>query len=182
MSTDTDYAVLREVLGRKDLFGWAAEFGVASGYSLGVIAEHMPVIGFDSFKGLPEDWRPGFPKGKFATRLSRPQFDIPANSMIVPGMFEESLPRLLRAGNLPKLGLVHIDCDLYSSSVVALNGVADFIGAGSYVIFDEFQGYPGCEDHEMKAWTEFCESHLVYARSIAEGVEERAFYIEAMGV
>ncbi|SIN50927.1 Bacteriophage protein [Mycobacteroides abscessus subsp. bolletii] len=26
----------------------------------------MPVIGFDSFTGLPEDWREGFPEGSFA--------------------------------------------------------------------------------------------------------------------
>ena len=57
MSIDTDYAVLRGVLPHVPEWGWAAEFGVYSGYSLDLIAAYKPVIGFDSFEGLPEDWR-----------------------------------------------------------------------------------------------------------------------------
>ena len=54
MSIDTDYAVLRGVLPHVPEWGWAAEFGVYSGYSLDLIAAYKPVIGFDSFEGLPE--------------------------------------------------------------------------------------------------------------------------------
>ena len=53
-----DLDTLRHVLSL-DLKGEAAEFGVATGTTLALIAQHMFVTGFDSFDGLPEDWRAG---------------------------------------------------------------------------------------------------------------------------
>jgi hypothetical protein len=49
--------------------GIALEFGVFSGRTLGIISRDFPdkSYGFDSFLGLPEDWRPNFKKGLFAT-------------------------------------------------------------------------------------------------------------------
>jgi len=177
VSIDTDYAVLREVLENHFFSGWAAEFGVYSGYSLRLIAEHLPVIGFDSFEGLPEDWRPGFPKGKFADRLPT----VPAyghNVMIQKGWFEDTVPNF----PFPTLDLVHIDCDLYSSTVTALNGVVDYLTSGSIIVFDEFHGYDGWENHEAKAWDEFAASNGLVYRAIAEGEQEKAFEILAFGV
>jgi hypothetical protein len=58
MSIETDYATLRRVLHEHQSTlaeTWAVEFGVYTGYSLGLIAQRLPVIGFDSFEGLPED-------------------------------------------------------------------------------------------------------------------------------
>lgn len=173
MSSDTGYATLREVLTEHKPQGWAIEFGVYSGQSLQMIADHMPVIGLDSFEGLPEDWRPGFPKGKFH-RGWMPQ--IPANALIVPGLFADTLPWLKDRG-LPNFGLVHIDCDLYSSTVTALEGVLDHIDVGTIVVFDEYQGYPGSEDHEAKAWREFAECYDIYAELVAEGEQEAAFRV-----
>lgn len=59
------WGALKHVLGLRPS-GHAAEFGVARGKSLRMIADVMPVTGFDSFQGLPEDWRPGFLRGRFA--------------------------------------------------------------------------------------------------------------------
>ena len=177
MSIDTGYATLAKVLDQYEMSGWAAEFGVFSGFSLSMIAEHMPVIGFDSFEGLPEDWRPGFPKGKFAGKLPT----LPAyghNVMIQKGWFSDTVPSF----PFPSLGLVHIDCDLYSSTVTALSGVSGYIGVGTIVVFDEYHGYPGWEAHEAKAWHEFCAHHKIIHRVIAEGPEEKAFLITKMGV
>ncbi len=175
MSIDTDYRTLRDVLFLEPR-GWAIEFGVYSGYSLELIAARMPVIGLDSFEGLPEDWRAGFPKGKFAVdRLPHT-----AGAMILPGLFDVTLPNLHKVG-LPSLGLVHIDCDLYSSTVTALEGVLDYISPGTYVVFDEYHGYPGSEFHEEKAWKEFCARHMVLANTVAEGEQERAFVIQSIG-
>lgn len=187
MSIDTDYAVLREVLDVYQPKGWAIEFGVYTGYSLELIAAHMPVIGLDSFEGLPEDWRPGFPKGKFKPKPRRnpdaradAHLPFTSNAMIVPGLFSDTLPGLVERG-LPHMGLVHIDCDLYSSTVTALNAVLPFIGPETFVVFDEFHGYPGHEDHEMRAWEEFCFDHLVSYDQIVAGPEEMAFRIEDIG-
>lgn len=176
MSIDTKYETLRYALENHVQPGWAVEFGVYSGYSFCLIAEHMPVIGFDSFEGLPEDWRPGFPKGKFADRLPM----IPGyghNAMIQKGWFADTVPDF----PFPDLSLVHIDCDLYSSTVTALSGVKDRIGVGTVLVFDEYHGYPGHEEHEMKAWTEFCEEHRIIYRTVHEGPEEAAFVITGRG-
>lgn len=179
MSADTGYALLRDVLETEQPQGWAIEFGVYTGQSLRLIADHMPVIGLDSFEGLPEDWRPGFGKGKFhyPGTLALP---FHSRAMIVPGLFKDSLPWLLERG-LPWLGLVHIDCDLYSSTVTALDAVLPYIGAETFIVFDEFHGYPGHEEHEMKAWEEFVIRNKITYSMIGEGPEEKAFRIEDIG-
>ena len=47
--------------------GLIAEFGVFEGATINFLAGQTSkaVFGFDAFSGLPEDWRPGFPKGTF---------------------------------------------------------------------------------------------------------------------
>ena len=60
-----DRGLLAHILGLRP-HGTALEFGVGEGHTLRMIAQQMPVIGFDSFTGLPEDWRPEYPKGAFA--------------------------------------------------------------------------------------------------------------------
>ena len=48
--------------------GHILEFGVFSGGTINYLAKKMPtkiIYGFDSFQGLPENWRDGFPVGKF---------------------------------------------------------------------------------------------------------------------
>lgn len=190
---NVDYPVLRHVLTGRDHLdceilgpspephGWAAEFGVWSGTSLAIIAEHMPVIGFDSFDGLPEDWREGFPQGAFAVRNGEEHFlrknFLGPNRMVVKGLFEVTAPGF----PFPPLGLVHIDCDLYSSTVTALQSVLPYIGPGTVIVFDEYHGYEGWEKHEAKAWREFCDQYRVVYNTIARGREERAMVISAIG-
>lgn len=182
MSIDTDYATLRSVINEHQPVGWAAEFGVYSGYSLAIIAKHMPVIGFDSFEGLPEDWREGFPKGMFKFHgdngLNTPII-APLNSMLVKGWFEDTVPTF----PFPRLGLVHIDCDLYSSTVTALEAVTPYVDIDTIIVFDEYHSYPGSEDHEEKAFAEWCNKHLVSVQKIAwaDGGEEAAFQIMDIG-
>jgi hypothetical protein len=61
---------LRFALGQIKGPGLALEFGVATGTTLKIIADAVAhdrtVAGFDSFTGLPEAWRSGFPAGEFA--------------------------------------------------------------------------------------------------------------------
>jgi hypothetical protein len=130
--------------------GYFVEFGVASGRTLRQLAAMRPTIGFDSFAGLPEDWRPEYPRGTFA------QKDIPIvpNAAIVVGLFENTLPKI-HVG----VALAHIDCDLYASAKAALAWVKEHAIPGCVVVFDEFFGYPGAEHHEEKALRE---SGLVY--------------------
>lgn len=173
MSIETDYATLRRVLHEFKPENWAVEFGVYSGYSLSIIAERMPVIGFDSFEGLPEDWREGFPKGEFAFRgdngLCTPLI-TPPNTMLVPGWFEDTTPTF----PFPSLGLVHIDCDLYSSTVTALDAITYFVGVDTLLVFDEFHSYPGAEAHEAKAFDEWSAAQGITCELIARGEGEHA--------
>lgn len=167
MSIETDYATLRSVIHEYNPKGWAAEFGVYSGYSLNIIAAHMPVIGFDSFEGLPEDWREGFAKGAFATGFSHdanPNL-CGTNRMIVPGWFEDTVPTF----PFPPLGLVHIDCDLYSSTVTALEAVTLYVDIGTILVFDEYHSYPGAEEHEEKAFNEWRAKHGVTVEFLTRG-------------
>jgi hypothetical protein len=147
---DEHYALLRHVVELKP-HGVALEFGVGSGQSTRIIAEGMPVIGFDSFEGLPEDWRPGFPKGMFA-EPGPP--DIPG-AVFVPGLFENTLPDFLANMVSRPVGLVHIDCDLYSSTRTVLFRAGYLMLTGTYVVFDEWHGYEGAERYEQRAWREF---------------------------
>lgn len=172
MSIETDYATLRRVIHEHQPKGWAAEFGVYSGYSLNIIATHMPVIGFDSFEGLPEDWREGFPKGMFAAPFEFRDGFLPycPNAMLVKGWFADTAPTF----PFPELGLVHIDCDLYSSTVTVLDAILPCVDVDTILVFDEFHSYPGAENHEEKAFIEWYAKNGITCEQIAWGEGEHA--------
>jgi predicted O-methyltransferase YrrM len=136
--------------------GMALEFGVFEGRSLAVIAEARKgrdVYGFDSFEGLPEDYRPHVRQGAFA--LDRlPQVD---GADLVVGWFDDTLPGFLDTHPGP-VDFLHVDGDLYSSAVTVLTLVGPRLQPGSVVIFDEFFNYPGWDDGgEFQAWQEYLE-------------------------
>lgn len=164
-----DRSLLAHVLSLKPK-GWAVEFGVGSGSTLAMIAAVMPVIGFDSFAGLPETWRPGFPKGKFATK---PILDMPGTTIMV-GLFADTVPDYDWPDDL---GLVHVDCDLGSSTATVLASIGGSLHAGTIVVFDEFFGYDGCEDHEQRAWFEFVARSGITYDVIGHGREQWAVQI-----
>ncbi len=134
--------------------GLVLEFGVYHGLSLRQLAQRVngPVHGFDSFEGLPEEWKPGEPAGSYSAHGRLPQ--MPSQVELHPGWFKDSLPSFV-AQQTEKVRLMHIDCDLYSSTRTVLNEVYLLLQAGSILVFDEFLGYPGYEHHEFRAWNEF---------------------------
>lgn len=160
--------VLRYVLNQQPR-GCAVEFGVAKGTTLRMIAEHMPAIGFDSFQGLPEDWRHGFGKGRFACDPP----DIHGVTLVA-GLFSETLPTFPFPSNI---GLVHIDCDLYSSTAEVLRWAGPHLRPGCFIVFDEFHGYPGCEAHEQRAWAEWVVNNPVTWTVIGHGPEQWAIQL-----
>lgn len=151
--------------------GWAAEFGTGSGETTRLISDRLPVVSFDSFQGLPEDWRENFPAGAFS-HYEMP-LDIP-NATIVPGWFEDTVPGYEWTDTL---SLVHLDADLYSSTVTALTAVEPHLTVGTILVFDEFFNYDGWEDHEHRAFTEFIERTGFKYDSIGFGREQWAVVI-----
>ncbi|MET9628554.1 class I SAM-dependent methyltransferase [Lentzea sp. NPDC006480] len=139
--------------------GLALEFGVYTGGTLKIIAQArdgVDVYGFDSFEGLPEDWRNGFPAATF-TMDGLP--DVPGAELVV-GWFDEVLPKFLEQHEGP-VTFLHVDCDLYSSTKTVLDLVGPRLVEGSIVVFDEYFNYPQWRKHEHKAWMEHVEAHGV---------------------
>jgi len=134
--------------------GLTMECGVYHGLSLRQLARRVsgPVHGFDSFEGLPEAWKTEEPAGSYSAHGCLPQ--MPSHVALHPGWFKDTLPVFL-ANQTEKIRLIHIDCDLYSSTRTVLNEVYPFLQIGSILVFDEYLGYPGYEQHEFRAWHEF---------------------------
>lgn len=148
-------ATLEHALSLAPAKGMALEFGVYSGQTLKVIAEARDgrdVYGFDSFEGLPEDWRTGFPTGAFQVDEIP---DVPGAELVV-GWFDDVLPGFLAEHPGP-VGFLHVDSDLYSSARTVLDQVGPRLVVGSVIVFDEYFNYPGWEQHEYRAWQEYVE-------------------------
>lgn len=140
--------------------GLVCEFGVGEGESINFLAERYKgtVHGFDSFRGLPEDWRPGYGVGKF-TREGNPPV-VKSNVQLHIGEFEKVIPPFIR-DNTQDISFLHIDCDLYSSTKTVLGYLAERIVPGTVILFDEYFNYPGWQAHEFRAFQEFIGSHGV---------------------
>ena len=137
--------------------GTVLEFGVATGRTLNQFARWLPdsvVHGFDSFEGLPEDWTSRMPRGFFA-RNGLPR--VRDNCELHVGWFSDTLPPFMQSnlGQRP-VRLLHIDCDLYSSTHTVLTELSDRIVPGTVIIFDEYMNYPGWQKDEFQAWKDFC--------------------------
>jgi predicted O-methyltransferase YrrM len=150
------HATLEHGLSLAPSGGLALEFGVFTGTTLKIIAAARAderVYGFDSFDGLPEHWRAGFPQGAFDTD-SLP--DVPGAELVV-GLFGDVLPGFLAEHDGP-VDFVHIDSDLYSSAKTVLDLVGPRLRAGSVLVFDEYFNYPDWTEHEYRAWSEYVSS------------------------
>lgn len=138
--------------------GLICEFGVYRGASINLLARLLPdrpVFGFDSFDGLPQHWRNGYGQGAFDVSGSLPV--VPGNVQLIKGWFCDTLGGFLEQHPDP-VALVHVDCDLYSSTRTVLEGLAERIRPGTVLLFDEYFNYPGWQQHEHKAFAEFARS------------------------
>jgi len=150
--------LMKFAFGQAPKEGLVVEFGVANGASLRHLAGLTPrrVHGFDSFGGLPEDWSGTREKtGAFTQRGKLPK--VPANVTLHPGWFNETLPGFVAANPGPA-AFIHVDCDIYSSTVTIFEALRERIGRGTVILFDEYFNYPGWRAHEYKAFQEFIAS------------------------
>lgn len=155
--TASRWDVLEIALGRVSLDGLYAEFGVADGQSLRFICRHVnrTVYGFDSFRGLPEYWKPGVWPGTFARPDGKPP-EVPKNAVVVSGYFDQTLPEFVKRLDARPAAFLHLDADLYSSTSTVLSALRDRIVPGTILVFDDYFGYPGWKTGgEYLAFAEF---------------------------
>ena len=166
------------------------EFGVYKGKTLQYIRNHFDdsfrVYGFDSFEGLPEDWigaitkeridgvktgrKIDIKKGHFTTQGIIPDID---KVTFYKGWFKNTIPEYLKKHQDP-IGLLHIDCDLYSSTKMVLWSLNDFIIPGTIIAFDDwfYNANINCNDGEQKAflkWTRFFKRKFEFVNFQGEG-------------
>ena len=160
----------------KGISGDYLEFGVFKGASLlhaqkladALSLGPMRFIGFDSFKGLPdeaEQHRVVFYKGQYSCGERQVRSWLSENGadwrrlLLVPGFYDDTLnPQYKRELGLTKCAVAMLDCDIYSSTKLALEWIDDVIGPGSVVILDDWDAYgddqASWEDGQRRAMTE----------------------------
>ena len=146
--------------------GFILEMGVCTGRTINFIAALNPehkIYGFDSFEGLPHAWvglnNYSFPIGEFGFKESGMVPAVLHNVCLVKGLFSETLPVFSREimKDAP-IGFLHIDCDMYQSTMDVFQHIGHRLVPGSIVLFDELYNYPMWQLNEWKALQEFLKS------------------------
>jgi hypothetical protein len=133
------------------------ECGVYHGRSLRVMKDRseLHIHGFDSFEGLPEAWG-HLPSGSYSTEGAMPE--LGPGITLHKGWFEQTLPTFVADRSRDHAALVHIDCDLYSSTVTVLETLKPMFRSGTILVFDDLLGFPDYRQHELRALEEFIAS------------------------
>jgi O-methyltransferase len=136
------------------------EFGVASGSSFKWWLDENKhsasrFWGFDTFEGLPEDWH-FYSKGDMSYAVPQPD---DKRATFIKGLFQDTLYDFVKNFQRPtdtKM-VIHMDADLYSSTLFALTMLAPYLKAGDILFFDEFN----VPNHEFAAWNDFVRSYYI---------------------
>lgn len=156
LAFDTPRELMDYAIKLTTLDGLVAEFGVNEGGSIAYMAKKLAgrtLDGFDSFEGLPEGWAGNTMEAGYFNRGGKlPR--VPKNVRLHAGWFSDSLPKFVAANPGP-VALLHVDCDLYSSTATIFQHLGDRIVPGTVIVFDEYFNYPGWQAHEHKAFREF---------------------------
>jgi len=132
------------------------EFGVYNGESIATWAklnknDSSIFYGFDTFTGLPEDWTFKLKKGAFNLEGNIPKLGDPRIHLI-KGLFQDTLRLFLKTFERDKKLIIHLDADLYSSTMFCLSAVDNILKSGDILMFDEFSNPTG----EFKAFIDWC--------------------------
>ncbi|PWT77058.1 MAG: hypothetical protein C5B59_05055 [Bacteroidetes bacterium] len=157
------------------------EFGVASGQSFFWWMKNntnrcSKFFGFDTFEGLPEDWG-GYKKGAMAHGENEVSTDDD-RAEFVKGIFQDTMDKFISTHReiLSKPKLIHLDADLFSSTIFVLSQLYPFLQKGDVILFDEFN----VANHEFLAYKIFTESFYVKMKLIAaqNNFYQTAFVVE----
>lgn len=133
------------------------EFGVASGIAIKWWVEknnnpESRFFGFDVFTGLPEDFGV-MKKHDYDTSGIVP--DIKDDRVnFISGLFQDSLPGFLENYTYSHRKVIHMDADLYSSTLYVLTSLSPCLQKEDIIIFDEF----GVPTHEFRAFDDIVKS------------------------
>ncbi len=163
-----NYAILR--VKEREIDGVCIELGVFGGSSINYFADRLPetdFFGFDSFEGLAEDWK-GNVSSKGAFDLGGELPAVSSNVTLVKGWFDKTLPEFCR-DNLKdsSIKFIHIDCDTYESTFLALEELSQHLTPGLLLLFDEFIGWPNWRNGEFRAWHEIVKKYNIKFRYLA---------------
>ena len=134
------------------------EFGVFKGESIKYWSKlnkspKSRFYGFDTFTGLPEDWK-RHPRGTFDTEGNIPKIDD-TRVHFIKGLFQETLYDFLRTFSPQSRLVIHLDADLYSSTLFCLAQLDRIFNPGSLILFDEFYDL----QNEFSAFYDYIRSH-----------------------
>ena len=156
----------------KNQIGDYLEFGVSHGSSMSIMHRALKdsnigqtrLFGFDSFEGMPsfaanEDhgqWKPG----EFASPLEATKDFLTSKGVdwsrtfLTKGWFSDTLtPDFVVKHQIKKASLIMVDCDIYTSSVQALDFCKPLIKDTAIIIFDDWVEEEGFGEYQ--AWKEF---------------------------
>ncbi|MDB4107489.1 class I SAM-dependent methyltransferase [Bacteroidia bacterium] len=143
------------------------EFGVAAGTSFKywegkITSSSASFHGFDTFTGLPEDWG-HFKKGDMSSKNEKPQMKGNRHHWY-QGLFQVTLPQFLNEYSGERRKVVHLDADLFSSTLYVLTSISPFLKSGDILMFDEFN----VPMHEFKAFKVWVDSYYIEYEVLGE--------------
>ena len=174
-----------EYAGGASVEGDVAEFGTMKGRTASVLAAAMASFRhpgrlhlFDSFEGMPESasehdrtsfhvleghWSKGTCQGMgpSALRASCKRFLSDDKIVIHQGWYADTV------GKIPdstKFGCIHVDCDLYQSTLDALGSLfrRNMISEGAVILFDDWNCNRSSRQRgERRAWLELCNDYKI---------------------
>lgn len=144
------------------------EFGVAAAHSFKWwLAKNTnpssEFHGFDTFEGLPEDWGRHFKKGDMSAAL--PDIDD-QRARFYKGIFQDTVHGFIASNEDSlhnKQKVIHMDADLFSSTIFVLSQLHPYLQKGDIIFFDEFN----VANHEYQAFKIFSEAFYVKMKPIA---------------
>jgi hypothetical protein len=155
------------------------EFGVSKGGSFrfwldNCKSPYARFYGFDSFTGIPEDWG-SVKKGTYSTDGKLPDVMDDRATFIV-GLFSDTLVDFTRTTNLSRRKVIHLDADLYSSTLYALIHLHPYLKKDDIIVFDEFFSITKA-DHEFRAFLDYLAIHPLHYMPIAKSSTQLAIRV-----
>ncbi|MBM4148458.1 MAG: hypothetical protein FJ224_05390 [Lentisphaerae bacterium] len=128
-------------------------------------------VGFDTFTGLPEDWGRRARKGLFSTQGAVPDVGDP-RGRFVKGLFQETLPAWVESNRAELAScrkVIHMDADLYSSTLFVLCSLHPHMRPGDILIFDDFNSVR----HEFRAFLDYSSAYLPHTELLGADADWR---------